>query len=218
MSACDGRGLRLRTELTTSRTPRRAKLGVPFVKRGIACDAVSSYLLPRLVGHSRAMSLILTGDLHPPTSPLLSSLFYSTHPDANSVRSAALDLARRLAQENSVASIAICKSQIWRGSFGGGVGVGASGSSWLPSFTSPSSSQTHAGTPEYTHVHESAALAWCALHGDAPEGVKSFLEKRKPAFRTTVADLERTGAEWYPWWSAMDVSGKCTRGKDGSKL
>lgn len=29
-----------------------AKLGVPFVKRGIPCDAASSYLLPRLIGHS----------------------------------------------------------------------------------------------------------------------------------------------------------------------
>lgn len=29
-----------------------AKMGVPFVKRGIPCDAVSSYILPRLIGHS----------------------------------------------------------------------------------------------------------------------------------------------------------------------
>ncbi|CAO1625066.1 unnamed protein product [Sympodiomycopsis kandeliae] len=170
---------------------QKARLGTPFVKRGIACDAVSSYVLPRLIGHSRAMALILGGDLHLPTSDLMSSLFYSVHADAESTLGQAQSMAHRFANENSVVSMALCKQQVWRGSQ-----------------SNHTSSQSDSSSPEYTHLHESAALAWCALHGDAKEGVKSFLEKRKPKFTTTIQHLEQSGTSdkgWYPWWTQLDT-------------
>lgn len=163
-----------------------AKVGVPFVKRGIACDAVSSYMLPRLIGWSRASRLILTGDLVKASDRSVEDLFYSLHP-AREVLPRTLELAARLSKENSITSVALCKSQLWRG----------------------------ATTAEGVHLEESKGLAWCALYGDAREGVGSFMEKRPAAFKGTLGDL--TSQSWYPWWSVANVKEGCTRG-GGAKL
>lgn len=43
---------------------------------------------------------------------------------------------------------------------------------------------------EQTHIMESQALAFTAVHGDAPEGVASFMEKRPANFKGKVSDIE----------------------------
>lgn len=166
-----------------------AKLATPFVKRGIPCDAISSYLLPRLVGYANASKVLLAGDLFTPTSPALSDLFYDIKP-ADEVFPAAMALAHRLAKENSAFSTALIKSQLWRP--GGAVG-----------------GQLTGGIEE-VHERESLALAWTALHGDAKEGVRSFMEKRSAIFHPSLQKLRDSG--WWPWWTLKDVSGKGTRG------
>ncbi|KAJ1560379.1 hypothetical protein HK405_007314 [Cladochytrium tenue] len=167
-----------------------AKLGTPFVKRGISCDAVSSYLLPRLIGHSNATRILLTGDLHTcgdvrsPVAPL----FAATYATASEVLPAAVALALRLTRENSLVSMALVKSQLWRP----GAGLGG---------------QLEAGVEE-AFLHESKALAWVVTDGDALEGVMSFMQKRKPNFQSNVRSLRESG--WWPWWRTKDVSSKKT--------
>ncbi|KAJ7227382.1 hypothetical protein GGX14DRAFT_555935 [Mycena pura] len=89
-----------------------AKLTFPFVRRGVVPEGTSlypttSYLLPRLLGHSRANSLLLTGDTadspHPGSLP-------QDPPDPR--RPAALAFAQELAATTSQVSVAVTKGLI----------------------------------------------------------------------------------------------------------
>ncbi|CAO1634391.1 unnamed protein product [Parajaminaea phylloscopi] len=170
-----------------------AKLATPFVKRGIPCDALSSHLLPLLVGHANASKALLTGDLLTPASSALANLWWETKP-AQEVLPTAMALAERLAKETSALSVALVKSQIWRP--GGAIG-----------------GQLTGGLEE-VHERESMALAWTSLYGDAAEGVKSFMQKRPASFGSSLQKLRESG--FWPWWTLKDVSGKGTRA--GAKL
>ncbi|CEH16065.1 enoyl-hydratase isomerase family protein [Ceraceosorus bombacis] len=168
-----------------------AKVGIPFVKRGISMEATSSYLLPRLVGHSNALKISMTGDTYRADDPTWRDLWYNVLP-AEQVLPEALKLAGRLAVDNSVISMALNKALIWQ----------------CPP------------TREETHLLESKMI-WEASKRDAQEGVLSFMQKRKPKFEGTVEDVEKAETcvpDWssafngYPWWTEADLTGKKTRG------
>lgn len=138
-----------------------AKIGIPFVKRGIAMEACSSYLLPRLVGVSKAMDIILTGDVRPPSDPSYAALWTKPPLPQDKVLEDSIALAKKLA-ENSPVSMALCKAQIWR----------------------------QVGSPEEAHLLESQGI-WETSRLDGMEGAKSFLEKRKAEFPGKMEDLEK---------------------------
>ncbi|KAJ7030345.1 peroxisomal enoyl-CoA-hydratase [Mycena alexandri] len=89
-----------------------AKLTFPFVRRGIVPEAISSYLLPRLIGHSRASSLLLTGATFTPDSPLIAGLYHQILPTREEVFPAALAFAKELAATTSQVSVAVAKGLI----------------------------------------------------------------------------------------------------------
>ncbi|EPQ26853.1 uncharacterized protein PFL1_05488 [Pseudozyma flocculosa PF-1] len=154
-----------------------AKVGIPFTKRGIAMEAASSFLLPRLVGVTKALDIILTGDIRSPSDPSFAALWTrAPYPTADDVLDATRKLAHQLATQNSTISMALCKLQIWR----------------------------QAQSPEHAHLLESQAY-WDCAQTDAKEGVDSFFEKRDPKFKGTLNDLERFAV--YPWWTQADVQG-----------
>ncbi|KAL5526364.1 hypothetical protein ACEPAF_8087 [Sanghuangporus sanghuang] len=139
-----------------------AKLIFPFVTRGICAEALSSFLLPRLVGHSKATALLLSGETFTPSSPHISSLYYKVLPQRDEIFPAALHLAERLASTTSATSVAMTKALIWRG----------------------------ANSPEEQHLLESRAIRTLGPSKDGEEGARSFLEKRNPEFTATLsADL-----------------------------
>lgn len=138
-----------------------AKVGIPFVKRGIAMEACSSYLLPRLVGVSKAMDIILTGEVRPPSDESYAALWTRAPLPQAKVLEEALRMAEKLA-ENSTVSMALCKAQLRR----------------------------QVDSPENAHLLESQGI-WETSRLDGLEGAKSFLEKRKPEFAGTMSDLER---------------------------
>ncbi|KAL5504340.1 hypothetical protein ACEPAH_8414 [Sanghuangporus vaninii] len=139
-----------------------AKLIFPFVTRGICAEALSSFLLPRLVGHSKATILLLSGETFTPSSPHISSLYYKVLPQRDEIFPAALHLAERLASTTSATSVVMTKALIWRG----------------------------ANSPEEQHLLESRALRTLGPSKDGEEGARSFLEKRNPKFTATLsADL-----------------------------
>ncbi len=104
----------------------------------------------------------MTGDVVPATHPALSGLWRSVHATGEEVLREATALAGRLTRENSLVSMALTKSLLWRG----------------------------LDSPEATHLVDSQAIA-ATSKGDALEGVESFMQKRPPAFPGRVRDLDR---------------------------
>ncbi|KAJ7227384.1 hypothetical protein GGX14DRAFT_555937 [Mycena pura] len=149
-----------------------AKLTFPFVRRGVVPEgtslydilplappadsvpATTSYLLPRLLGHSRADSLLLTGDTFPADSPLIQGLYHKILPTREEVFPAALAFAQELAATTSQVSVAVTKGLI----------------------------QHPGDSVEENHIYDSRGMRELAQSADGEEGIRSFKEKRAPKF------------------------------------
>ncbi|KAI0636021.1 peroxisomal enoyl-CoA-hydratase [Trametes polyzona] len=138
-----------------------ARLAFPFVRRGIAPEASSSFLLPKLLGNSCALSLFLTGQTVTPDSPLISGLYHTILPTREEVFPAALALAKDLAANTSQTAAAVTKALVWHG------------------FDSI----------EEQHIVDSRAIRVLGRSGDAAEGALAFKERRAPRFTDTLSKL-----------------------------
>ena len=78
-------------------------------------EACSSFFLPRLIGFSRAMYLVSTGAVYPPTSEHFGGLFAETLPESSQVLPRALELAADIAQNVSTLASYLSRSLMWRG-------------------------------------------------------------------------------------------------------
>ncbi|KAF5391554.1 hypothetical protein D9757_002515 [Collybiopsis confluens] len=146
-----------------------AKLAFPFVRRGINPEATSSYLLPRLLGHSRANALLLTGATLNPTSHLISSLYYEIIPKREDVFPAAFALAKELAENTSQLSVAYSKALL-----------------------------QHPGESiEENHLLDSRAIELLASGQDAAEGALAFKERRPPKFPDTLSKNSSPWYPWW---------------------
>ncbi|KAM0755977.1 enoyl-CoA hydratase/isomerase family protein [Meredithblackwellia eburnea MCA 4105] len=152
-----------------------AKIGFVFGKRGIVPEAASSYFLPKLIGHSRALELFMTARILPASSPTLSQLFSNTYETPRATLDAALALASEIALNNSMISMAVTKALVWRGK----------------------------ETPEEQHLLDSKAIHVTGNGRDSKEGVLAFKEKRDPKFEARVPrDLP---SDYYPWWQEFET-------------
>ncbi|KAH6609202.1 enoyl- hydratase [Trichoderma cornu-damae] len=150
-----------------------AKIGFVFSQRGFCLEACSSFFLPRLIGTSKALHLATTGSVYPASHKLLDGLFTELV-DADQVLPTALRIADEIAANVSLASATVMKNQIYR---------------------APAS-------PEEAHLVESKLFYSLVRSKDAQEGIQSFLQKRKPAFKDTI---ENDAPPGYPWWAPVDV-------------
>ncbi|XP_006459494.1 hypothetical protein AGABI2DRAFT_184169 [Agaricus bisporus var. bisporus H97] len=146
-----------------------AKLTFPFVRRGIVPEATSSYLLPRLLGHSRANSLILTGETVTPDSPHIRDLYHQILPTRDAVYPAAKALADELAASTSQVSIAFAKGLL----------------------------QHPGDSIEENHLLDSKAIKATAGSKDAAEGVKAFFEKRTPKYTGVLSNDLPHWVPWW---------------------
>jgi enoyl-CoA hydratase/carnithine racemase len=129
-----------------------AKYGFVFTRRGLVPEAGSTWMLPRLVGVSRAMELLLSGRIFSGTEGAEMGLFTRALP-AEDVLPAAQEFARDLAANTSAVSVAATKALVYNGL----------GQDWAES-----------------HAIEHQVFRWMGNQADAAEGVTAFLEKRAP--------------------------------------
>jgi enoyl-CoA hydratase/carnithine racemase len=129
-----------------------AKYGFVFTRRGLVPEAGSTWMLPRLVGVSQAMELLLSGRIFSGAEGAAMGLFSRALP-ADQVLPAAQEFARDLAAGTSAVSVAATKALVYNG-------LGQD--------------------REYSHAVEHQVFRWMGNQADAREGVTAFLEKRTP--------------------------------------
>ena len=149
---------------------KNAKIGFPFAKRAIIMEACSSFFLPRLIGHSRALHLVATGDTYPADHPLLANLFSETLDKPEDVLPRAIQIADNIVKNSSLVSLAVMRDLMYRG---------------------PSSA-------EETHMLDSRLLYEMFGTDDNKESVKAFLEKRPAKFMATMENDSPPGYPWWP--------------------
>ena len=129
-----------------------AKYGFVFTRRGLVPEAGATWMLPRLVGVSQAMELLLSGRIFSGAEGAAMGLFSRALP-ADEVLPAAQEFARDLAASTSAVSVAATKALVYNG-------LGQD--------------------REYSHAVEHQVFRWMGNQPDAREGVTAFLEKRAP--------------------------------------
>jgi enoyl-CoA hydratase len=134
-----------------------ARFNVAFVRLGISgCDIGVSWLLPRLVGASRAWELMLTGRIIDAGEADRIGLVLRVVPD-DELLGAALETAGLIAA-NSPWGVRMTKEVMW--------------------------SQLEVGSLEAGIDLENRTQVLSSMTGDMREAVAAFLEKRSPRFRS----------------------------------
>ncbi len=151
--AAAGAGMNLALACDIRYGSDRARFAESFVKIGLVPDWGGHYLLTQLVGTSRALELIMTGDRIDAEEAYRLGLINRIFPH-DSFLEEVRKFAARLA-EGPAETLA----QIKRGVY-----LGAT------------------GTLAETLAHEEQAQAGVFLSADAREGMRAFLEKRAPQF------------------------------------
>ena len=141
-----------------------ARIGFVSIKRGTSPDGCSSWLLPRLVGISRAQEWMFTGRLFSAREGVEAGLIRAIAEPTDRLDSAQ-SIAREIATGTSSTSVAVTRRLLWE--------------------------MLETPSPVTAHHAESRLVARLGQSKDAIEGVQSYLEKRQPRFNMCpTRDLE----------------------------
>ncbi len=132
---------------------RGAKYGANFARLGLSPGVAISYLLPRLIGISKAAELLFTGRLLLGDEAARIGLV-SAALGADEVLAGAMEIAREIAA-NAPIAVRMCKHSIYQGM------------DWRP---------------REAAYREAFAQAVSITTKDAKEGISALLEKRPPVF------------------------------------
>lgn len=146
----------------------KARIGFVFGKIGVVPEACSSWFLPRIVGIQQALEWVYSGEILNAEQALAGRLVRSVHaPEA--LLPAAYALARQFSVNKSPVAVALARQMLYR-----------------------NAAQAH---PVEAHRVDSLAMFYTSLE-DGKEGVRSFLEKRDPAYASKASAMPT----FYPWW------------------
>jgi enoyl-CoA hydratase/carnithine racemase len=159
-----GAGMALAIECDIRIAADDAKLGFVFARRGIIADGDAHWWLPRLIGASKALELLLTGSIITGQQAERCGLVSRSVPSAD-VLPTALGLAHDIASNTSPLAVAAIKGLTYE------------------LLEQPNASRAH--------DVEWQAFTWMGKQPDAAEGVESFLEKRLPAWMGKKSDVEK---------------------------
>lgn len=150
-----GVGLTLAMQCDVRYAAADAKLSFAFVRRGIIPELSSHAIVPRVLGLSRALELMLSGRTLTGEEAERQGLVSKALP-RDEVLPAAMEFAQDIAENAAPLSVAISKRLIWEGL-----------------------------TDSLDHMRrkENVLFAWAASQPDAVEGVKAFFEKRPPEWK-----------------------------------
>jgi enoyl-CoA hydratase/carnithine racemase len=137
-----------------------AKIQFAFVRRGILPELASHTIVARVAGLSNAADLLLSGRMILGREAAELGLASAALP-ADEVLSMALERAHDMARNAAPMSVAISKRLLWEG------------------ITS---------SVEEMKRREDPLFAWLGGQPDAKEGVVSFIEKRPPEWKLSVAN------------------------------
>ncbi|CAO2657817.1 Nn.00g070770.m01.CDS01 [Neocucurbitaria sp. VM-36] len=146
-----------------------AKIGFVFSRRGLIMEACSSFFLPRLIGHSRAMAATTTGATYLASDKIWGGLFTELCDRPEDVLPRALAVAEDVVRNTSSVSTYLMKELMYR----------------------------DRGSPEGQHLLDSRVIYELFGSPDNTEGVKSFLEKRPARFEGTLEGANVTGYPWW---------------------
>jgi enoyl-CoA hydratase/carnithine racemase len=159
--AAVGVGMTLAVQWDIRVVSANAKYGFVFNRRGVIPEMNSLWLLPRLIGLSRAVELLLTGRLFTGTEAL--DLGLATRAvEADAVLQVARQLAEDIAANTAPVSTTITKRLVYQ----------ALGET----------------DPERAFNEEWELFQWMTQQPDSAEGIRSFLEKRSPRWTSTKTE------------------------------
>lgn len=139
----------------------KARIGFVFGKLGIVPEACSSWFLPRIVGLQTALEWTYSAEILDAQTAKDGGLVKAVYaPDQ--LLTEAYKLAHKFVDGKSPVGIALTRQMMYR-----------------------NSAQPH---PIEAHRVESLAMFYTSV-GDGKEGVKAFLEKRAPEFRSSTFDM-----------------------------
>ncbi|MBP5749197.1 MAG: enoyl-CoA hydratase/isomerase family protein [Firmicutes bacterium] len=148
-----------------------AKLGFVFAKRGFVNEACSSWFLPRIVGVSKAVELVMTGRIITAQQAYEIGLATEVVPEGKAYERA-VEIAKEIAVNCAPVSVALCRQMIYQ----------MAGARW----------------PMTAHKLESVSYHYIGVSPDALEGAASFLEKRPPEWKM---DPAKDMPPEYPWFT-----------------
>jgi enoyl-CoA hydratase/carnithine racemase len=151
------------------------KMAFTFVRRGIVPDACASWFLPRIVGLSNALELACSGRTFLAEEALSAGLIYKICPP-ESILAEALRIAHEIIDNAAPVAVATTRQMIMR----------------------------MAGVPHPLDAFaiESKAIFEMGRSPDAREGVRAFLDKRRPRFPLKVS---QNMPSVFPWWAPEEA-------------
>jgi enoyl-CoA hydratase/carnithine racemase len=132
-----------------------ARIGFVFVRRGMIPEAISTWTLPRIIGMSRAAELLLTGRILGAREALEFGVVSRVVPDAELLPTAQA-LARDIADNTGPVAVALTKRLLWH--------------------------MQSVGDPAVAQTTDLPLFLWSTQSPDGREGVRAFLDKRKPSW------------------------------------